>query len=383
MSAAPTRPALKLGDQFTVVVQDIGFGGEGVVRVNDFVVFVPFVITGETVRLEISEVKSSFARGRLLEVVQPSPDRIKADCRYFTECGGCQYQHITYARQLEIKRKQIADLLQRVGGLSPELVTPVVPCSHPWNYRNRIMIRSQWNKPEQRLNIGFLREDSGLVVDIDECKIAEPALNEQIKQVRLKPPPKGGIKVTLRVMPEGWELPADSFFQTNSFMLGALVGTVRDALKRNPTRFLVDAYCGVGFFSIELADLVEWFVGVEVDLMAIRAARKNLASRKLTNGEYFPGATEELLPDILLRFPPAETTIVLDPPRAGCPKESLEQLRASGIAQILYVSCHPATLARDLNILARDGVFEITRVTPHDMFPHTQHVECVAELRRK
>jgi tRNA/tmRNA/rRNA uracil-C5-methylase (TrmA/RlmC/RlmD family) len=123
------------------------------------------------------------------------------------------------------------------------------------------MIRSQWDKFKQGLNIGFIQADNRLVVDIEECKISEPAINEQIRQVRANPPPKGGIKVTLRIAPEDWEVPVHSFFQNNFFLLPKLVETVRDRVAQSGVRFLVDAYCGVGFFGIEVADLLEWFVG--------------------------------------------------------------------------------------------------------------------------
>ena len=126
---------------------------------------------------------------------------------------------------------------------------------------------------------------------------------------------------------------------------------------------------------------MESFVGVEVDQQAVKAARLNAAKRGRTNGEFIEGRAEELLPEILRRFDAAHTTILIDPPRTGCPAPSLESLRQNRPAQILYVSCHPATLARDLNVLCADGVFELKNVTPLDMFPQTQHVECVADLR--
>ena len=148
------------------------------------------------------------------------------------------------------------------------------------------MIRSQWNKPEQKLNIGFVRWDCGLVEDIEECKIAEPALNEEIRRVRANPPPKGGIKVVLRVPPENWDVPPDSFFQNNFFLLPKLVETVREFLRAGGARHLVDLYCGVGFFGIELADAVESFVGVEYDQRAIQSARHNAAARNIGNGEF-------------------------------------------------------------------------------------------------
>ena len=384
----------RIGEKLIVMIHDIAFGGEGVGRFGEFVIFVPFVAAGEEVEAEVTEVKKRFARAKLVKVLRPSPHRVQPLCPYFGTCGGCQYQQIDYPQQLEIKHKQIVDLFERLGGRKSsadvcanpgaamgQLVAPVVPCPQPYGYRNRVMIRSQWDKFKQGLNIGFIQADNRLVVDIEECKISEPAINEQIRQVRANPPPKGGIKVTLRIAPEDWEVPVHSFFQNNFFLLPKLVETVRDRVAQSGVRFLVDAYCGVGFFGIEVADLLEWFVGIELDAHAIKAARRNAAKRGIKNGEFIVGTTEDFLPNILARFQPEETAILLDPPRTGCPAGSLQLLRESRPKQVIYVSCHPATLARDLNVLCSDGVFELVRVIPLDMFPQTQHVECVADLR--
>jgi tRNA/tmRNA/rRNA uracil-C5-methylase (TrmA/RlmC/RlmD family) len=430
--------SLTLGSKLTLTITDIAFGGEGVARFGDFVVFVPFVAVGEEVEAEITELKKNFARGKLSKVVRAAPERVTPRCRYFGDCGGCQYQHLEYGAQLALKRKQIADLFERIGKFDGSVVAPVVPCPEPYGYRNRIMIRSQWDKFKQGLNIGFIRADNRLVVDIEECAIAEPALNAEIARVRAHPPPKGGIKVVLRIAPEGWTVPKDSFFQNNFFLLPKLVEIVRGALTDAGAKALLDVYCGVGFFSLECAGAVERFIGVELDELAISAARKNAATRGITNGEFLAGAAEELLPGLLgveganvadagqktvevgcaavpsapqriegversedaattgavptvtarggqralpQRLAPEATTVLLDPPRKGVHREMLELLRAVRPAQVIYVSCHPATMARDLNILCAEGVFSLARITPLDMFPQTQHVESVADVR--
>jgi len=150
---------------------------------------------------------------------------------------------------------------------------------------------------------------------------------------------------------------------------------------RGHAKHLIDLYCGVGFFGIELADVVESFVGVEFDQQAIKAARRNAVLHERSNGEFISADVQEALPQLLTRFSPGATSLVLDPPRKGCQKDLLELLRRERPAQIIYVSCHPATMARDLNVLCADGVFKLVQVVPLDMFPQTQHVECVAELR--
>lgn len=371
----------RLGEILEFNIHDLGFGGEGIGRSRDFVIFVAGTIPGETVRVEVTEVKKQFARARLLNILVPSPDRIKPQCHYYGQCGGCQYQHVSYARQLEIKRKQVSDLLVRIGKFPTDRVEPVLPCPQPYGYRNRIMVRSQWNKPAQKLNIGFLEAESRLVVDLDRCEIAEPALNEQLVLLRRNPPPKGGIKVVLRIPPEDWVVPKDSFFQNNFFMLPGLVNTVRSQLQDAGSGYLIDAYCGVGFFSLSTATCFKSFRGVELDAMAIKAARTNMQNKGIQNGEFVQGRTEDLLPQLVKTFPANETTVILDPPRTGCGPEIIACLRALAPRQIIYVSCHPATLARDLNVLCAGGVFDLRRIVPVDMFPQTQHVECVADIR--
>ena len=380
MIAAQVGAEFAVGQRCNLTITDIAFGGEGVARLGDFVIFVPFVIAGEEVEAEIIELKKSFGRARLLKVLSASDQRVNPKCPYFMACGGCQYQHISYAEQLRIKHKQISDLFQRVGRLETE-IEPVAGSPREYGYRNRIMIRSQWNKPEQRLNIGFIRYDNRYVEDIDHCPISEPEVSDGIKRVRANPPPKGGLKVVLRKMPDDWEVPQDSFFQNNFFLLPELVKTTRNYFQASGSRFLIDLYCGVGFFGIELANLADAFLGVELDKKAIQAARKNAAARGINNGDFQIGRAEELLPHILQSFPAAATTVLIDPPRTGCPSSSLELLRETKPNQILYVSCHPATLARDLNVLCAGGVYEVARVKPLDMFPQTQHVECVADVR--
>ncbi|MGE3309998.1 MAG: class I SAM-dependent RNA methyltransferase [Limisphaerales bacterium] len=375
-------PSLTLGQRIRLTVDSIAYGGDAVGRINDFVVFTPFAIPGELLLVELTEVKKNFARARIVEVLQPSPDRSQPVCRHFGDCGGCQYQHVSYPAQLRIKHDQILNLLRRLGGFADLRVDPVVPCPSPYAYRNRIMVRTQWDKFAQRLVLGFIRHDNRLVVDVDHCPIAEPALNEQLLAVRADPPPKGGIKVTLRVTPDDWQLPRDSFFQNNFHLLPALVETVRTAVQAGGARFLIDAYCGIGFFALECASLVERFAGVEIDKTAIKAARLNLEKRGVTKGDFVAGAAEQWMPALLQRFPADQTLVITDPPRVGCAPPFIQALRETRPSQILYISCHPATLARDLKALCADDVYRVERVTPLDMFPQTQHVECVVDLRR-
>ncbi len=373
--------AMGVGQRHTLCISDVAFGGAGVGRIGDLAVFVPFVAVGEAVEVELIEIKRRYARGRLVSVSTPSTTRVTPPCPHFGQCGGCQYQHLEYTTQLRLKQKQVTDLIERVGHLADPRVHPVFASPRQFGYRNRLMVRSQWNKIEERPVVGFLRQESRLVVDVEECLIAEPALNKELAQIRQAPPPRGGLKVVLRVLPEGWEVPPDSFFQNNQFLLPSLVEVIRAALRESGVRYLADVYCGVGFFAIELAREVKSFVGIECDKRAIAAARTNAAARGIENGEFVTGMAEEYLPGLLARFGSERAAVILDPPRVGCHPKVLAHLRATRPSQVLYVSCHPATLARDLNVLCSDGIYQLVGVQPLDMFPQTQHIECVADVR--
>lgn len=373
--------ALEPGMVVEGTITDIAFGGEGVLRYQNRVVFVHTVMTGEKVKVEIVEAKKNFARAKLLEILDPSPERIEPRCPLFGECGGCQYQHIDYLSQLEIKEKQVRDIFERIGKLDGSKVQSVLPCPSPYNYRNRIMVRTQWNRDKKEMVVGFLRYHSRLVVPVSECHIAEPDLNAQLTEVSQNPSRKNGVKYVLRKFPDGWTLPNDSFFQNNFHLLPGMVEEVRGCLRDFGGRFLVDTYCGVGFFALELAGDVEGFAGVEIDRMAIKAARTNAENLGITNGEFIEGPTEKMLPELMNKFPAKETTVVLDPPRRGIDPTAIAFLKSVAPGQILYVSCHPATQARDLATLCEDGQYSVRMVKPMDMFPQTQHIECVADIR--
>ena len=378
------QPSVKVGDELTLEVSDLAFGGEGVCRIDNFVIFVPFVIPGEKVTLEVVEVKRQYARGKLLKVLEVSPERVKPRCKYFGVCGGCQYQHIDYGAQLKYKHKQISDIFHRLGGFAESSILPVMPNPSPWNYRNRIMIRSQWNKMIQGLHIGFIQHDCGLVVDIKSCEIVEPEINRLIEHVRENPPPRGGLKVVLRKEPENWQVGKDSFFQNNFHMLPGMIGALKDSVADSGVKYLFDVYCGVGFLGIEIASQspqIESFVGIEIDKQAIRTALVNAEKHHVSNGEFIAGTAEEILPELIHKYPAGESCVILDPPRRGCHPSIMTLLREIKTRQIIYVSCHPATLARDLKQICADGLYQLRQIQPLDMFSHTQHVECIADLR--
>lgn len=375
------RAQVAAGERYSIEITDIAFGGEGVGRIDDLVVFTPFTAKGDVAEIEIVEVKKQFARARLVELKESSLLRADPQCEYYSTCGGCQYQHLQYSTQLEIKKKQVHDLMERIGKFTNPPVNDVLACPVEYGYRNRIMVRAQWNKPERRMVLGFLERGSRLVVDVENCRIASDALNADLTEARKDIPNRNGVKIMLREPAEDWIVPDHSFFQNNFHMTPVMVKEAIALLKSAGSRYLIDAYCGVGFFCIEMARAVEGYAGVELDKKAIESARLNAKNRGAENGEFVAAQTEDVLDELLKKFPAGETTVLLDPPRKGIHASCIEALRAAAPSQILYVSCHPATSARDLNALCQDGVYTLEQITPMDLFPQTQHVELIADLR--
>ena len=373
---------LTVGQRLELQIEDVAFGGEGVGRHQGCVVFTPFVDIGEEVEVEIVEVKSSYARAVPIAIKQPSVHRVQPVCPYFGSCGGCQYQHLKYERQLELKHKQVRDLLMKIGKLSDVQVRPVLPSPEQFGYRIKIMVRARYDRDAQKWRIGFLHLDNRTVVDLEECKLARPEINSQLAELRSGPPPKrNGVKFVLRIPPPGWEVPPDSFFQNNLAALPLLIDTVRKFHGVAGTRYLIDVYCGVGLFGIELASQLESFLGIEIDRRAIAAAIKNAAARNVVNGTFIAGPAEALLQEYISKYTPRETTVIVDPPRVGCLPGTLQAIRDAKPTQVIYVSCNPSTLARDLTMLCQDGLYRVECVQPIDMFPQTKHIETVSDLR--
>lgn len=371
----------RIGDELTVRIDDVAFGGDGVARVNGFVVFVPFALPGEEVRVEIVESKGRFARAHPLEVVVASPHRIEPPCTYYGWCGGCQYQHVDYAAQVEMKRRQVCDALTRIGGIAAPPVRPAAPSPRPYGYRNRITLHEALDRETGRPRIGFFAFDNRTLIDIERCLLAEAEINEQLRDVRRDTRRSLRQRLTLRSRMDTWDVPGESFFQNNRYALPLMIEAVRAAVADPRPAHLADVFCGVGLFAVELAEHADRVTGIDVDEAGIRAAQANARRRGKDHVAFAAGPVDQLLPGILDAAPAEGTAVVLDPPRTGCPRRALDVLVEKRPARIVYVSCNPSTLARDLRRLCVDGPFALEDVLPIDMFPQTAHIECVARLR--
>jgi 23S rRNA (uracil1939-C5)-methyltransferase len=356
-------PASDEAIQFTI--GDIAFGGKGVGRAEGLAIFVPFVVTGEQVTARLTKKKKKFAEAELLSVDQASPDRVEPRCPYFGACGGCAYQHIRYDRQLAIKSAQVEQTLLRLGRLAAVPMRPAIASPLEYGYRNRIRVHAEGTV------VGFYRIDRHELVDIAECPIASPAVNEQLARLRRglgRDPDRPDADYLLTGQGRG-----EYFVQTNDAVATALLDHVRDLVSPG-SKTLVDAYSGAGFFARGLASRFAQVIGIEENERAVEYARRIAGP----NESYVAGDVAIRLGEVLASVPARETCLILDPPATGAASRVLEFILGAGPAEIIYVSCNPATLARDLEILRR--TYKLLSVTPLDMFPQTAEIEAVAHL---
>jgi 23S rRNA (uracil1939-C5)-methyltransferase/tRNA (uracil-5-)-methyltransferase len=375
--------------------------GLGIGRVDGWVVMVPFVVPGERVRARVHRNFKSYSEADLLEVLEPSPDRVEPRCPLFSVCGGCQYQHVRYGRQLEEKRRQVVEALGRIGGIEAA-VDPVHGSPRQYGYRSKITPHYKRAEADGSQPIGFLRHGRRhALVDVAQCPIATDAINEALPEARQRARREGGKKrrrrggtLLLRDVLEGvvgdpqavvsqrvgeltFQFKAGEFFQNNPSILPDLVAHVAAEASAGGARFLVDAYCGSGLFALSAAASFERVAGVEISEPAVRWARANAEINGVTNVRFVIGQADAVFRG--LDFPAEACAVVIDPPRRGCDARFLEQLLDFRPKRLVYVSCEPSTQARDLRQLVDRG-YALTRVRPFDLFPHTRHVENIVSL---
>lgn len=406
-------------EKFVIEITAPAYGGECMGRLPDGrAVFVPYSLPGEQVQVELVEEKRGFARAKLVEVLRPSPDRTTARCLHFGVCGGCQYQHSSYENQLKLKKAVVRDQLERIGGIVNPPVEDVVPSPTVWNYRNAVQFHLSSTG-----RLGYQGWGTHSVVPISECHLPEPALNEvwplldleplpgvervelrlgtddeilmalesdkptapelnieiPISVVHLSPASKlilaGEDYLVMEVHGRAFKVSAESFFQVNTAQAEAMVKHLLGILPLSKSTTLLDIYCGVGLFSAFLAPLVKRCIGVERSPSACEDYAVNLD--EFDNVELYVGAAEQVLPDLKVE----PDIVVVDPPRAGIERAALDAMLQLQPQTIAYVSCDPATLARDLKRLIAGG-YQLQRVTPFDMFPQTYHVETIVLMAR-
>jgi 23S rRNA (uracil1939-C5)-methyltransferase len=402
-----------------ITLSGLAYGGDALGRDADGrMVFVPFALPGERVKVEIVEVHQRWARGRLVEVIESSPERIEPRCRHFTDCGGCHYQHMPYSTQPQAKAEIVRSQLERIGGFEDPPVETALPSPSPWNTRNHL----QFNLTHDA-HIGFMAAGSQRVVPIEECHLPEPALADLWPRLDVERIPgldriglRSGAEGECMIMLEGegapemevvidlpasvvWLAPggilvlagekslsfeildrafvvsAGSFFQVHTALAGELVQYVLRELRVQPGETIFDLYAGVGLFSAFLAQEGARVIAIEDSSRACSDFEQNL--KEFDDVELYEAAVEITLPAIRSR----PDAVIVDPPRAGLSRKAVQQLIDLAPPRLVYVSCDPATLARDGRRLAEAG-YHLERCTPIDLFPQTFHIETVSLWQR-
>lgn len=457
------------GDTIELAVEKMAYGGRGIGRIDGRVVFVQGGVPGDRITARIYKKKREYAEAGLVDLLSPSPDRVTAPCPYFGYCGGCQWQHVAYERQLVYKREHVRECLDHIGGLKEVVVHPAIPSEKVFGYRNKMEFTfsdRRWYLPDQM----DLRPQEGefalglhvpgafqKVMDIDACLLQPDLGNRILKLVRAYARDSGipvyGLKthqgfwrylttryslardewmvnivtsderpdvvrplaariagqfdrvatvvnninsrgasiavgeresvlwgngcITDRIGPFNFRISANSFFQTNSRGAERLYETVVRYADLKGAETVLDLYSGTGTIPLFLADKVRSVAGIEISPSATQDAAMNARENGIDNCQFICGDIRDRLAEI----PDVPDTLIIDPPRAGIHKDVLGRVMALSPQKIVYVSCNPATLARDLAEMTAS--YDLLEIQPVDMFPHTYHIEVVARLTRR
>lgn len=346
-----------------VEIEDLAFGGSGVARHDGVVVFVPFTAVGDQVRVKIVRRKKTFWQGKLQEVIKPAPGRVEAPCPYFGYCGGCAYQHLDYETELQWKEKQLEDVLKRLGGLDSPRIEKIARSPEPYGYRNRISVHQQDSR------IGFHSHNSGTLVDIQQCLLACDEVNEKLTYLRQHRGRRDHYSL------RSSEVSGVSFHQANRYLLDLLKDRAKASVDSQCTAML-EGYAGAGFFTAAFGERIKRIVTIEEDTRAVEEARK-LKREGLTQ---WAGRCEDYLEQGFDLLAGEKIACFVDPPREGLGDPVVQGLLTKNCEQLIYLSCQPATLARDVRKLAQ--VWEPVRFEPIDMFPRTSHIECLVVFKR-
>lgn len=410
-----------MNETFTLELTNMAHGGQALGRHNNRVIFVPYVIPGERITARVTGGKKNFAYAEALDLLEASPDRVEPPCPYFGQggCGGCHWQHIDYDRQLEFKQSVVIDQLERIGKFKEPVVKPVRSGPSPWNYR----AYATFTLTEDG-QYAFYGDDHRALIPVETCHILHPALleildqidiaSEDIHRVKLQvgsaPDDRmiilytnqdaapevevdfpvsvnlllgdnepanlvGSPHVTYTIFDRSFRVTAGGFFQANPPIAAMLVEEVLDRLALEGGETVLDLYSGVGLFTAFIAERAGYVISVESYPPAVNDADANLAD--LENVDLVEGNVEAVLDDLVGPF----DAVLVDPPRTGLDKEVIAGLLRLAPPRIVYVSCDPATFARDARRFAENG-YRLLDVQPFDMFPQTFHVENVAVLER-
>ena len=415
---------LKIDEIYEAEVIALENEGKGVCKVGGIIVFVPKTLKGEKIRFRVTEIKKNFAKGKLVQVLKESDKRVKPSCPYYEECGGCNLRHQEMKENLKFKKEKIENALKRIGKIDKK-VEDVIPSFKNDNYRNKISLKVEDDK------IGFYGEGTYQLIDIDNCLLAVGEINEAIKVIRTYIKGfKNKIKtVTIKygnamddILIDIYSLSQDdvgiinyltsnisnlktvifndkvifgtgyikeisnglmfncsskSFFQVNGMQAEKMYDEAIKLAKLKKDDMVLDLYCGTGTIGMILSSHVKKVIGVEILVDAIINARENLRINDINNESFICGDASKVVSKIKEKI----DVLFVDPPRAGVDRKAIAIIKKMMSRKIVYISCNPVTMARDLSYL--NDMYDIKKIVPFDMFPNTSHVECVCILERK
>jgi len=448
---------VKKNDRVTVYIEDLTHEGLGVGKVDGYPLFIHGALPQETAEVHVLKTLKSYGFAKIVELKEPSPDRVEAPCMYFGKCGGCQLQHLSYEGQLHWKENMVRNVMKRIGKIEAP-VRPIKGMEHPWNYRNKSQI--PFAMGESGPIAGFYKSRTHDIVDMERCliqmseadiimanlkkeleKIGIEPYNETTHQGMLRhvivrtgratgevmvvlvtkkrkfPQKDAAVEVIRKLIPHvtsivqnvnsektnvilgketmtlwgketiedtigdiRFEISARSFYQVNPVQTEVLYNQALEYAGLTGEETVIDAYCGIGTISLFLAKKAKQVMGVEIVEEAIEDAKRNAELNGFTNTYFEAGPAEEVIPRWYKEGKRADV-LVVDPPRKGCDQALLNTIIEFKPKRVVYVSCNPSTLARDLRIL-EDGGYKTMEITPVDMFPQTTHVECVVLMSR-
>ena len=392
---------------YKITIRDIAYGGQGVGKLDDGrICFVAFSAIDDEVEVKIKREQKRFVEAQIISFAKKSASRVEPKCQYFGTCGGCSYQHISYKEQLKIKKSQFLSVLKRVGNIKFDDDINFIESDKQYTYRNKLRL-SPYKDENNQLNYGLYSYDNKQIIPISQCLLVSEKINKKIKvlgngawgqkNAKVLKPAKATIRQAYGEEPvifygkkspnfpwlkepilnRNFRIPLESFFQVNHAVAKKLLDVVSTHLQNLPTRIVIDAFCGAGFLSINTDKKV---IGIEQDNLAVQAAKFN-AKEFGTKAHYLTGNVAKHLLKQLERYKLKKTTLILDPPRQGCDKKTLQAISAGLPHSLIYVSCDCATLARDLKQLSKH--YQIAKITLLDMFAQTAHFESVVLLTKK
>ena len=357
--------------KISLTIEKLNSEGAGLARNNGKVHFVPWTAPGDKVLVQIEKEHRDYTESRLLDILDKSPDRVLPPCPYFMSCGGCQLQHLSYESQLKWKREIVVDALKRIARLPDVGVAPMIASPKIWNYRSRIQLQK-----DSQGKVGFFKSKSHEVIEIQSCFIADERLNEKIKDMKKSPldPPfvKGGLG--------GFELRVDGssgFTQINPEQNKKLIELVIDYSALQKSDCVIDLYCGNGNFTFSLAAQSKQVWGIEINSDSLVSAQKRAQELGIKNISWKLGSADKALAELSREVASCDIMLV-DPPRRGL-EEAMDWIFPLAPHRLIYVSCNPATFARDAARLVKKG-YLLKNCQPVDMFPHTSHVELIARF---